>query len=268
LKKLKQLLFIVLWSGLAIGLMVSMGFVNQKQDTILYKNLEVNVNQDGDLCFLDKKDIVQLLYDRGDSIVGSQKIKVSIPEIERVLNSHEDIANAEVSATIDGCMKIKIKQRKPIIRIFNTVGESYYIDNEGKLMPLSEKYTANVLVANGKIYESYALHYKYPVNEFKKETINAQNMLGKLYAMATYIYANKFWRAQVQQLYVNKEQEIELVPMVGDQKIIFGDTMNLDEKFKKLYIFYQQGLNTTGWWNKYSTINLKFKNQIVCTKKI
>jgi cell division protein FtsQ len=40
------------------------------------------------------------------------------------------------------------------------------------------------------------------------------------------------------------------------------------EKFEKLHTFYLQGLNTTGSWNKYSVINLKFKNQIVCTKKI
>lgn len=268
MKKLKQILFVALWFSLAVGLMLSMGFVNQKQDSLPYKSLEVNVNQDEDLFFLDKKDIVQLLYDRGDSIVGTPKAKVSIPQIEKILNSHEDIANAEVFATIDGTMKIKVKQRKPIIRIFNAVGESYYIDDEGKLMPLSGKYTANVLVANGKIFESYALHYKHPVNEVKNDSSTTINMLGKLYAMAKYINATAFWKAQVQQIYVNKDQELELVPMVGDQKIIFGDTTDLDEKFKKLLVFYQQGLNSTNWWNKYSTINLKFKNQIVCTKKI
>ena len=85
--------------------------------------------------------------------------------------------------------------------------------------------------------------------------------------MATYIDADPFWKSQVQQVFINDDKEMELVPMVGNQKIIFGDTTCMDEKFKKLLIFYSQGLNTTGWWNKYATINLKFKNQIVCTKK-
>lgn len=268
MKKLKQILVIALWFSLAIGLVFSMGFVNKKQASLPYTSLEVNINQDEDLFFIDKKDVVQLLYDRGDSIVGKPKAKVSIPQIERALNNHEDIANAEVFATIDGRMKINVKQRKPIIRIFNNKGESYYMDEEGMLMPLSQKYTVDVLIANGGIYESYALNYKHVVNAVKSDSSKKINMLANLYAMAKYIEGNKFWKAQVQQLYVNSDSEIELVPMAGDQKIIFGDTTNMDQKFKKLLTFYQQGLNTTGWWNKYSIINLKFKNQIVCTKKI
>ena len=134
-------------------------------------------------------------------------------------------------------------------------------------MLLSDKYTANVLLANGAIYESYARHYTRPVNELVNG-VPSTKMLGKLYAMAKYINANKFWNAQVRQIYINKDKEMELVPMVGDQKIIFGDTTDMNEKFNKLHTFYLQGLNVTGWWNKYSTINLKFKNQIVCTKKI
>jgi len=256
-----------MWLGLLTGLLFSMGFVNQQQSSMSFKTLEVRVSQDDDLYFLDNNDIVQLLNDRGDSIVGKAKAKINIPQIERAINSHEDVANAEVFVTIDGRMQIRVTQRKPIIRIINNIGESYYIDDEGKLMLLSDKYTANVLLANGAIYESYARHYARPVNELVNG-VPATKMLGELYVMAKYINASKFWNAQVQQIYINKDKEMELVPMVGDQKIIFGDTTDMEEKFKKLHVFYLQGLNVTGWWNKYSTINLKFKNQIVCTKKI
>lgn len=256
-----------MWLGLLTGLLFSMGFVNQQQNLMPFKSLEVRVNQDDDLYFLENKDIVQLLNDRGDSIVGRTRAKINVTEIERAINSHEDVANAEVFATIDGRMQIRVTQRKPIIRIINNIGESYYIDDEGKLMLLSGKYSANVLLANGTIYESFARHYKQPVNEM----VNGKpttNMLGKLYVMAKYINASKFWNAQIQQIYINNNKELELVPMVGDQKIIFGDTTDMEDKFNKLHTFYLQGLNVTGWWNKYSTINLKYKNQIVCTKKI
>ena len=40
-----------------------------------------------------------------------------------------------------------------------------------------------------------------------------------------------------------------------------------EEKFEKLKMFYTEGLNKTDGWNKYSTINIKYKNQVVCTKK-
>lgn len=268
MKKVKKIAFITLWSALIIGLLVSMGFVNKEQDSLLCKSLDIKVNQDDDLYFLDKMDIAQLIFKRGDSIINQPKSTVNIPAIKQALNSHSDIANAEVYITIDGRLKVAVKQRKPVLRVFNLTGDSYYLDDEGKLMPLSDKYTAKVLVANGNIPEAYATSYKYSIAEISKDKEKKKNtMLDELYAMATYIDADEFWKAQVQQIYINTDNDMEIVPMVGNQKIIFGDTASMDEKFKKLLIFYQQGLNTTGWWDKYSIINLKFKSQIVCTKK-
>lgn len=268
LKKVKKIAFITLWSVLAIGLLVSMGFVNKEQDSLLCKSLDIRVNQDDDLYFLNKMDIAQLIYKRGDSIVGQPKSSVNIPAIKNALNSHSDIANAEVYITIDGRLKVEVKQRKPVLRVFNVNGDSYYMDDEGELMPLSDKYTAKVLVANGNISETYAKNYTYSMDDIAKDKAKKKNtMLDELYAMAVYIDSDKFWKAQVQQIYVNNDNDMEIVPMVGNQKIIFGDTTAMEEKFKKLLTFYQQGLNTTGWWEKYSIINLKFKNQIVCTRK-
>jgi cell division protein FtsQ len=133
---------------------------------------------------------------------------------------------------------------------------------------LSDKYTAKVLIVNGVIAEPYIKRYTYSISDIGKDSLlNATSILDEVFAMANYINADKFWSAQIQQIYINKDRDMELVPMAGDQKIIFGDTIAMDEKFKKLLTFYQQGLNTTGWWDKYSVINLKFKNQIVCTKK-
>jgi cell division protein FtsQ len=268
LKRLKKIAFIVLWAGLVLGLLFTMGFVNKEQDSMLCKELKVDVNQDDELYFLDNIDVEKLIRDRGDSIIGQPKATVNIPEIEKALNSHPDIANAEVYMSVNGEMKVEVKQRKPVVRIINADGDSYYIDSDGKLMPLSDKYSAKVLVVNGAITEPYIKRYMYSVSDIGKDSLlNATSILGQVFAMANYINADEFWKAQVQQIYVNAEKDLELVPMAGDQKIIFGDTTNMDEKFKKLLTFYQQGLNTTGWWNKYSTINLKFKNQIVCTKK-
>ncbi len=268
MKKVKKILLITLWSTLIIGLLVSMGFVNKEQDSLLCKSLDIKVNQDDDLYFLNKMDIAKLILDRGDSIIGQPKSTVNIPAIKHALNSHADIANAEVYLTIDGRLKVEVIQRKPLLRIINVNGDSYYLDNEGKLMPLSDKYTAKVLVANGNILESYGTNYMYSISALSKNMKRKKStMLDELYAMAVYINADEFWKSQIQQIYVNSDMDMEIVPMVGNQKIIFGDTASMDEKFKKLMTFYQQGLNTTGWWEKYSIINLKFKNQIVCTKK-
>lgn len=245
-----------------------MGFANRSQEVLLCESIDVKINQDDELYFLNTEDVVNLIVDRADSIVNHPKSVVNIPEIEHKLNSHDDIENAEVYITIDGKLKVKVRQRKPIVRVVNKNGESYYIDHMGKLMPLSQKYTAKVLIANGNIMEPYAKNYRSSIAD---DTISVQmkkeTMLDELYALSTYILADDFWKAQVQQIYINADKDMELVPMVGNHRIVFGDTVAMDEKFNKLMTFYKQGLNTTGWWNKYAVINLKYKNQIVCTKK-
>ena len=268
MKKFKQILFISFWCILVIGLIVSLGFVNREQDQLKCKALDISVNQDNDLYFVDKIDIAQLMKDRGDSIIGQPKSTVNVAGIESALNSHSAISNAEVSLSIDGVVKVDVKQRNPILRVINADGDSYYLDDEGKLMPLSDKYTMKVLVANGNIMEPYSRRYQYSVADIGKDSLlRYVSKLDELYAMATFINADPFWKAQIHQIYYNNENEMEIVPMVGDQKIIFGDTTAMTEKFNKLLTFYKEGLNTTGWWDKYSTINLKFRNQIVCTKK-
>jgi cell division protein FtsQ len=268
LKRLKKILIVVLWSGLLIGLLFTMGFVNMEQDALPCTALRVDVNQDENLYFLDNLDVIRLINDRGDSIVGQPKATVNVTEIEKALNSHPDIANAEVYMSINGEVRVSVKQRKPVARVINSDGDSYYIDSEGRLMPLSDKYSAKVLVASGAISEPYVRRYMYSIADIGGDSLlNSTSVLDEIFAMANYVNADEFWRSQVAQIYINSDKDMEIVPLAGDQRIIFGDTTFMDEKFKKLLTFYQQGLNTTGWWDKYSTINLKFRNQIVCTKK-
>jgi cell division protein FtsQ len=268
MKTFKKIALISFWCLLIIGLIASLGFVNKQQGALLCKMPDITVDQEGDLYFLDKIDIGQLLKDRGDSISGQPKSTVNITEIERVLNSHPAISKAEVSMSIDGVVKIDVKQRNPILRVFSADGDSYYLDDQGKLMPLSDKYTMRVLVANGNIMEPFAKRYSYSVEQIGKDSaLRTTSKLDELYAMARFINADPFWKAQIHQIYYNSENEMEIVPLAGNQKIIFGDTTEMEEKFNKLLTFYQQGLNTTGWWDKYAVINLKFRNQVVCTKK-
>jgi cell division protein FtsQ len=268
MKKFKKILLYSFWCLLIIGLMLSLGFVNKEQDSLLCRKLDIRVNQDNDLYFVDKIDIANILKDRGDSIIGQPKATVNITDIEKTLNSHAAISKAEVSLSIDGTVKVDVLQRNPILRVINSGGDSYYLDDEGKLMPLSDKYTMKVPIANGKLNEPYSKNYGRTVQQIGEDSaLRATSKLDDLFAMAQYIHADDFWRSQIHQIYINDNDDMEIVPLAGDQKIIFGDTTAMDEKFKKLLTFYQQGLNTTGWWDKYSTINLKFRNQIVCTKK-
>ena len=115
MKKFKKIAYITLWVLLVTGLVVSLGFINKEQDSLLCKEMVIHVNQEGDLFFLDNIDVARLINDRGDSIKNQPKRTIDVADIEHMLNSHAAISNAEVSLSIDGVLKIDVKQRKPIL---------------------------------------------------------------------------------------------------------------------------------------------------------
>jgi cell division protein FtsQ len=121
---------------------------------------------------------------------------------------------------------------------------------------LSDHFTSKVLVANGAILEGF---------DGKVDTL--QNLLSKdLFEMAKFINADSLWSEQIVQIYVNDHKDMELVPRVGNQKIIFGNADRMKEKFRNLLLFYKKALPKVGW-DAYSSINLKFNGQIVCVKR-
>ena len=88
-------------------------------------------------------------------------------------------------------------------------------------------------------------------------------MIKKVYTLSTYVQENEFMEALTEQIFVDDNSDLVIIPKIKNQRIVIGDTTLIPEKFEKLILFYQEGLNHIGW-EKYHTINLKYKNQIVC----
>ncbi len=258
----------LLWIVAIAGITGSLAFVSKSEKNTRVKSLNISIHNNEENLFLNEKDIKQFLASCNKSVVSSQYKNISIPELEKVLNSHPAIQNAEVSGDIDGEVKIDIVQRTPVCRIINSDGESYYIDSQSKLMPLNENYSARVIVVNGFVNEPYSKRYQYSVDQIRSNKLFSQvSMLDDLLDVVNYINADSTLSTLIHQVYVNEEHDLELFPAVGEQKIIFGSSEFLVEKFNKLKLFYTQGLNKTDSWTKYSTLNLKYKNLVVCTKK-
>jgi cell division protein FtsQ len=251
-----------------VGITGSLAFVSDSEKEMKVKKLNVLINNSDDYLFLSEKDVKDFLNERKEALLSRQYSKINIPHLEKVLNSHPVIENAEVAKDISGEIKIEITQRSPVCRIINSDGESYYIDTQNKLMPLSDNYAARVLVVNGFINEPYATRYQFSVDQIAKNPLLKDlSVLDEVMQVVNYVHADSTLNLLIQQVYVNKEKELELFPSIGNHRIIFGGTELLSEKFNKLKLFYTEGLNKSDSWNKYSTINLKYKNLVVCTKK-
>lgn len=250
------------------GLLSSLGFVAKSEEAVVAASLNISIVNNDENVFLTENDVRQFLVDRHDSVLSNSYRNINIPELEAALNSHPAIENAEVSRELNGEIRIEVLQRTPVLRVINRDGESYYIDSQSRLMPLNENYTARVLVANGEFSEPYARRYQFSIDDIRKNELFAGvSVLDDLMDVAGFINRDSILSVLVQQIYVNADQELELYPAIGNHRIVFGGAKNIAEKFNKLKLFYTQGLNKSDGWNKYSTINLKYKNLVVCTKK-
>ena len=125
-------------------------------------------------------------------------------------------------------------------------GENYYLDNKGTVMPPDAKCVAHLAIVTGRVEKSFAMR--------------------DLYKFGVFLQNNKFWDAQIEQIHVLSDKNVELVPRVGDHIIYLGKLDGFERKLERVKAFYERGLNQVGW-NKYSRINVEFSNQIICTKR-
>lgn len=264
----KKILNVALWVLGSSALVFTLGFVSDREAFVKGKTPQIIINQDDDNSFVDEDDILKFLKDRNDTLVNQPLHEINVYELERALNAHPSIASSEVAVNVNGDVIINITQRKPIVRVINAMGESFYIDNKATLMPLADHYTARVLVVNGVIPEHYAQFYNLSIPQIEKDSaLCSASVLDDIYELAKYMTSDTLISGLITQAYVNEQREIELYPAVGNQKIIFGKAEDISGKFEKLKIFYTEGMNSSNSWEKYSVINLKYKNQVVCTKK-
>ncbi len=263
---MKKTFKIILWILIIAGIIVLGGFINIEKKKTICKKFEVNINYDDSYPLITVDDIKEKVYKLYDSVVGRRLSDIDIEKIERIVNQVKYVAKGDVYTTLRGNLEINVIQRKPIARIINRRNQSFYIDQSGVLFPLGKEYSARVIIANGNIKESLNDSTKlYCFEEFSEHNIMNPSALQKIYLLATYIDRDDFLKAQIEQIYVNKSSEFELIPKVGRHVIIFGDIDNMEKKFNKLFVFYKEGLNKTGW-DKYKVINLKYDNQVVCSK--
>ena len=254
---------VILWIVIVVGILIALGFINKNQEAMKLKGLPIiNIDYETENRFIDEAEVLEQIINVNDTAPLLMK-DIDVTELEKKISANVAIKSAQIYKTIDGVLVVDVKQRRPIVRIF-TGNYSYYMDEDAVLMPTSKTYTSRLLVVSGEFFEPYSKRYKFNYAQLN-DSISNITLLDDIYQISKFIDESEFWKAQIEQVYVNKDLEFDLIPKVGNHKIVFGGVDNLEGKFEKLMIFYEKGLSKTGW-NEYSNINLKYKNQVVCTK--
>jgi cell division protein FtsQ len=266
MKKFLKILEIAVWVLMTGGFFTLLGFTTTEHNSEVCKKYIIRISYGKADVLVTEGDIYTVIKTTGNLLKRQRLGSIDFERIEREIKRQSYVANAQVYMTLDGVVEIDVVQRQPILRIFNEKGESFYLDGLGNLMPLNPAFSARVLVATGFIREPFSQKVCYFTNSVRtKDSMEYRSVMNNLYKLSAFIIKDKFLKAQIEQIYVDPNGEFELIPRVGTHTILLGRADNLEDKFERLFVFYRMGLSKTGW-SKYNTINIKFKNQVVCSK--
>jgi cell division protein FtsQ len=248
----------IAWVGGAfLTIMLIAAAVERKKEmTVVATVVEVEPLENGALL-IDSLDVIKLV-ERSFGMPLDEQAAGLIDEdrVERVLEEDPFVKNAEVLLTANSRIKINIEQRQPILRVMDNLGAQYYLDSDGARVPLSKHFAARTLVATGNI-PPHTPEFLTKKNHPMKD----------LFELTNFILNDPFWKALFEQIYVNSRNEFVLVPKVGDQTVILGKwDSDVEDKFRRLKIFYEEGMSREGW-QKYHSIDLRYRGQVVCERK-
>ncbi len=236
---------------LGIFILATLSFSAKERRNAPCRSVEISFRED-ELIKISEPEILQLVKSADKELIGKELRRINADHIEKEVEKHQAIQNAEVykitvkdSSSYSGILGVKVTHRMPVVRIMSSSG-SYYLDKNGRKIPVSDNYAANVIVVTGYFTEEYAKN--------------------KLLPFILYIGEIPFWKAQIEQVHVEKNGDILLTPLVGSHLIELGPIEDYQGKLIKMRAFYDQVL-TQNNWNKYRLISLKYNNQIVAKKR-
>lgn len=264
---MKSWVKITIWSAFLLTVFVLMFLTQKAQDDAVLEEPEIEIHVNGEAHFLTEKEVLEDLKFHQLWGKGVKAGDLNIEGIENYLNSISQVKHVSVFRVLGGHWKIEITTRKPIARIFNKYGETYYLDEEGVKMKISDQHAARTLVVTGDITDRME-------GENLSEIINNDSLisirnLDDIYRISDYVCNDPLFHSLIGQLHLEKDGDFVLTPLVGGQRIVFGSALSEEEvaeKFKKLKIFYNEAIPYEGW-DSYTEISLKYKDQIVCKKK-
>ncbi len=235
------LLMIVLFCGYLIGVSAT---VSPQSGERICKRVEARVLDADERMFINEKDVVAHLGRMHQKYIGTQLKNIDYRAVETAIAQNPFVSFVSCYAMPNGTLRVDVRQREPKLRVMSDFG-NYYIDSERRRMPTSTRFSAYVPVVSGVIDEKF--------------------LVGELFDFVEEMQSDDFWSSQITQIVIGAHNEVSLVPRVGNHLILLGKLENVEQKLDKMMIFYRKGLPNIGW-NRYRKIDLRYKNQVVCTK--
>lgn len=234
------------------GVFFLIAFSERKQGGAICKNVVIDLDNVHENHFMDEVDVLKLIERSGEAVKGASLEHIRFKEIETTLKGDKHILDAELYGDLKGNLVVNVELRRPIARIVQEDAPDAYIAEDGTVMPVSEKYSSRVVLISGPFVKRLLESGDLSKNEEGKQLMD----------MLEFINEDRFWKAQVAQLDLSKDGKITIYPQVTGQRVEFGKAENVEQKFKKLMIFYKEILPQRGW-TKYERVNLEYEGQVI-----
>ena len=232
--------------------LVFIAFTERKHEEFAVRDVVVKIENGVDNHFLDESDVLGLMRVDVENIRGAKTSDINLKAIEAKIKKDPFIKQADLYTDLKGNLIASIALRRPIARIIRADGPDGYIAEDGTVMPVSEKFTARVLLISGA----------YTRKILEQSNINSTEEGAELLKLIRVLKEDDFWSAQIAQMDIDAKGRLTLFPQVGDERIEFGRTDNQSAKLKKLKIYYKEIVPKAGW-NKYKRVSLQYDGQIV-----
>lgn len=207
--------------------------------------IEVQIDGDGRVGAVSEKSVLELLKQYPHPIEGRPLPTVNTFEIAEFLRKFNNFETVDCIITTKGNLKVKVVPMVPAIRVFEG-DKSYYVNKDGKTMAALPSFHVDVPVMTGNFTKNFRPENVLPIIRFMEKDSLLSNVVGMINAV--------------------DRENIILVPRIKGHVINFGDTSRLEEKRNALLTAYRDILPYKGW-ETYDTISVKFKGQIVATRR-
>ncbi|WP_367771934.1 cell division protein FtsQ [Flavobacterium sp. WC2421] len=235
------------WTNIRLFLMLGLVIFlfsftsNRNEHRKLKKSVVVFVGDNA--LFVKRETVNKLLIENKENASSIEKDKLDLNKLERILDSNAMIEKSDVFVSIDRVLKAVVKQKTPIARVFEG-DHSFYVDYEGGRMPLSDNFTARVLLVSGEINKK-----------------NSED-LAQLFHV---IYDDDFLKKNIIAIQIMPNGSLKMFNRNFNYQIDFGRLVNVEQKFKDYKAFFQKAVLDSSLY-KYKKIDLRFTKQVVCTK--
>lgn len=245
-KHIKASLALIALGALIAGYFtVVMLYISRDKNEITCDNIVTEVKNHSSNILITSKGLDRIVRRSFPDLMGTNLSQLNLDQMERKIEETPAVKKCDIYTTLGGKVHVSITQREPIMRVF-TNDASYYLDADTFRIPAYYEMRTHIIVVNGN----------------SKALSKPKDIM----SMCTFINADDFWKSQIEQVNITDKNEFILVPRIGNHVIEFGDISNMENKFRTLHTLYTKGW-TPKEWNLYKKVSLKYKGQVVCTKR-